>query len=169
LVINGVSYDYVFNLGGAYDYTINNLSSSSIYVASNTTVRLLLTGTAKPSNIEVAGSGTNSGKLTIYMDGPSFTLSGNEIVDGGNAASFSYYGTTNNTQVSFTGNTAFTGTIYAPEADIKLGGGGNTAYDIVGSIIGNTITMNGHFNLHFDENLLSAGPFRVVATSWREL
>jgi len=169
LVINGVSYNYVFNLGGAYDYTINNLSSSSIYVASNTTVRLLLTGTAKPSNIEVDGSGTNSGKLTIYMDGPSFTLSGNEVVDGGNAANFSYYGTTNNTQVSFTGNTTFTGTIYAPEADIKLGGGGNTPYDVVGSIIGNTITMNGHFNLHFDENLLKAGPFRVVASSWREL
>ena len=168
LVINGVSYDYVFNLGGTYDYTINNLSSS-IYVASNTTVRLKLTGTAKPPNIEIDGAGINSGKLTVYMDGPSFTLSGNEIVDGGNAANFSYYGTTNNTQVSFTGNTAFTGTIYAPEADIKLGGGGNTAYDVVGSIIGNTITMNGHFNLHFDENLLKAGPFRVVASSWREL
>jgi hypothetical protein len=166
-VINGVSYQYVFNVNG--DYTIDNLNAS-VYVASNTTVRLKLTGTAKPSNIEVDGLGTNSSKLTVYMDGPSFTLSGNMLVDGGNAAGFSYYGTTNNTQISFTGNAAFTGTIYAPEADIKLGGGGNTPYDIVGAIIGNTITMNGHFNLHFDENLLSAGPSRgFVANSWREL
>jgi hypothetical protein len=167
-VINGVSYQYVFN-GKGGDYTINSLSSS-IYVASNAVVRLLLTGTAKPSNIEVDGSGVNSGKLTIYMDGPSFTLSGSAAVDGGSAASLSYYGTTNNTSVSFTGNSSFTGTIYAPEADIKLGGGGNNTYDFVGSVIGNTITMNGHFNFHFDENLLAAGPSRgFVATSWREL
>jgi hypothetical protein len=166
-VINGVSYNYVFNISG--DYTINNLSGS-VYVASNTAVRLNLTGNAKATNIEVDGSGAGAGKLTVYMDGPSFTLSGNDVVDGGNAANFSYYGTTNNTQVSYTGNAAFTGTIYAPEADIKLGGGGTTPYDIVGSIIGNTITMNGHFNLHFDENLLRAGPSRgFVANSWREL
>ena len=167
-VINGISYQYVFS-GKGGDYTINNLSSS-IYVASNTAVRLLLTGTAKPSNLEVDGSGVNSGKLTIYMDGPSFTLGGSVAVDGGSAANLNYYGTTNNTSVSLTGNASFTGTIYAPEADIKLGGGGNSTYDFVGSIIGNTITMNGHFNFHFDENLLAAGPSRgFVATSWREL
>ena len=166
-VINGISYDYVFALGG--DYSINNLNAN-IYVPSNTVVRLKLTGSASPGTIEVGGSGATTGKLTIYMDGPTFTLSGNAIVDSGNALSFSYYGTTNNTQINFTGNAAFTGTIYAPEADIKLGGGGNTAYDIVGSIIGNTLTFNGHFNLHFDENLLGAGPSRgYVANSWREL
>ena len=167
-VINGISYQYVFS-GKGGDYTINNLSSS-IYVASNTAVRLLLTGTAKPSNLEVDGSGVNSGKLTIYMDGPSFTLGGSVAVDGGSAANLNYYGTTNNTSVSLTGNASFTGTIYAPEADIKLGGGGNSTYDFVGSIIGNTVTMNGHFDFHFDENLLAAGPSRgFVATSWREL
>jgi len=104
------------------------------------------------------------------MDGPSFTLSGNEVIDGGSALNMSYYGTTNNTQINFSGNASFTGTIYAPEADITLGGGGKTTYDLVGSIIGNTVNMNGHFNLHFDEALLSAGPSRgFVANSWREL
>jgi hypothetical protein len=166
-LINGVSYDYVFDING--DYTINNLNAS-IYVASNTAVTIKLTGDAKVTNLEVGGTGAGAGKLIIYMDGPSFTLSGNEIVDGGDAANLSYYGTTNNTQITFTGNASFTGTIYAPEADIKLGGGGNTVYDIVGSIIGNTISMNGHFNLHFDEHLLTAGPSRgFVANSWREL
>ena len=104
------------------------------------------------------------------MDGPSFTLSGNSVVDGGVAANLAYYGTTNNTQISFTGNAAFTGTIYAPEADIKLGGGGNNTYDVVGAIIGNTITMNGHFNFHYDESLINSGPSRgFVASSWTEL
>jgi hypothetical protein len=166
-VINGVSYQYVFNVSG--DYTIDSLSAN-VYVASNTTVRLKLTSNAKPGTFEVDGFGSGAGKLSIYMDGPIFDLSGGELVDGGNAANFSYYGTTNNTQISFGGNAAFTGTMYAPEADIKLGGGGNADYDIVGSIIGNTITLNGHFHFHFDENLLAAGPSRgFVATSWREL
>ena len=68
-----------------------------------------------------------------------------------------------------TGNASWTGTIYAPEADIRMGGGGNNTYDIVGSIIANTISMNGHFNFHFDEALLGSGPKRFVANSWREL
>jgi hypothetical protein len=166
-LINTVSFDYVFNISG--DYTINNLNGS-IYVASNTVVRLRLTGNASPPNIEIGGIGGSAGKLTIYMDGPSFSLSGNEIVDGGVASSLAYYGTTNNTQFNLTGNASWTGTIYAPEADIKMGGGGNAGYDVVGAIIGNTLTMNGHFNLHFDECLLGSGPSRgFVANSWREL
>jgi hypothetical protein len=166
-IINSNSYDYVFNIGG--DYSINNLSGS-LYVASNTVVRLLLTGNATPNNIEVDGSGATAGHLIIYMNGPSFTLSGNEIVDGGNAANLTYYGTTNNTSISFTGNASFTGTMYAPEANIKLGGGGSNPYGVTGSIVGNTITLNGHFSFHYDENLLSGGPSRgLVANSWQEL
>lgn len=166
-LINTIPFNYVFNLSG--DYSINNLGGS-IYIASNTVVRLKLTGSASPATIEVAGVGATAGKLTIYMDGPSFTLSGNQIVDGGYASSLAYYGTTNNTSFNMTGNAAWTGTIYAPEANIKLGGGGANTYDIVGAIIGSTITMNGHFNFHFDEALLGSGPTRgYVANSWREL
>lgn len=166
-IINGISYNYVLNLSGR-DYSINNLNGS-IYVASNTVVRLKLTGNASPSNIEVAGAGSTAGKLTIYMDGPTFSLGGSAVVDGGLASSLAYYGTTNNTQLNMTGNAAWTGTIYAPEADVKMGGGGNNTYDVVGAIIANTITLNGHFNFHFDESLLGSGPTRFVANSWREL
>jgi hypothetical protein len=167
VVINTIPYNYVFDIPG--NYTINNLNGS-IYVASNVVVSLKLTGNASPSNLEVDGAGATAGKLTIYMDGPSFTLGGAVAVDGGVASSLAYYGTTNNTALNMTGNASWTGTIYAPEADIKLGGGGNSTYDVVGSIIGNTITMNGHFNFHFDEALLTSGPSRgFVANSWREL
>ena len=167
LSINGNSYNYVFAVSG--DYSIDSLSGS-VYVASNTIVRLKLTGNASPNNIEVDGSAATAGKLTFYMDGPTFKFTGSETADGGFPACLNYYGTTNNTQIVLAGNAAFTGTIYAPEADIKLGSGGNNTYDMVGSIIGNTISMNGHFNLHYDESLLSSGPRRgFVANSWREL
>jgi hypothetical protein len=166
-VIDGLTYNYVFASSG--DYTIDSLSGS-VYVNSNVVVRLRLTSNASPSIIRVAGPGNDAGKLTIYMDGPTFILTGNSVVDGGNAANLSYYGTPNNTQIKFSGNAAFTGTIYAPEAAFTMGGGGNNTYDFVGSSITKTVTMNGHFNFHFDENLLNSGPVRgYSATSWREL
>ena len=170
-VINTNTFQYVFGPGannGSGDYTLTGLNGS-LYV-SNATVRLLLTGNANPTYIEVAGSGSTAGNLTIYMDGPSFTLSGNSTVDGWLAANLSYYGTTNNTQITFGGNASFTGTIYAPEADFKLGGGGSSVYDFVGAAVLRSATMNGHYNFHYDESLATSGPKKpFVPNSWTEL
>jgi Tfp pilus assembly protein PilX len=174
LTIDGISYQYVFpslplSTGVPAYYSISGLSGN-VYIGTNQNVTLLLSGSASPNNIRVAGTGTNSGDLVLYMDGPSFTLGGNDSVDGGNAANLTYYGTTNNTQISFNGNASFTGTIYAPQADFKLGGGGINTYDFVGASVTRSVTMNGHFNFHYDENLLRAGPRKgFVAASWQEL
>jgi Tfp pilus assembly protein PilX len=166
-IINLITYQYVFATSGYY--SINNLTGS-VYVAPGVQVTLLLTGNASPSSIEVGATNSVSGQLTIYMDGPSFSLSGQSTVDGGVAANLSYLGTTNNTSISLSGNASFTGTIYAPEASFSLGGGGNNTYDFVGACVTKTVTMNGHFNFHYDENLAVAGPSKgYVATSWKEL
>lgn len=165
-LIGTITYNYVLSSSG--DYVINNLSGS-VYVATNIVARLRLTGNASPTTITVAGPGVGS-RLTIYMDGPSFTLSGQSTVDGGVAMNLAYYGTTNNTSLNFSGNASFTGTIYAPEANFTLGGGGSTTYDFVGASVTKTVTINGHFDFHFDEALLSIGPSRgYVATSWSEM
>jgi len=165
-LIGSVTYNYVFLVGG--DYVVNNLSGA-IYVGTNAVVRLRLTGNANPTTITVAGPGAGS-RLTIYMDGPAFNLSGQNTVAGGVAMNFSYFGTTNNTSVKLSGNASFTGTIYAPEADLTLGGGGSDNYDFVGSTVTKTVSMNGHFSFHFDEALLNRGPARgYSATSWTEL
>lgn len=175
-VISNSTYQYVFGypggLNGEGDYAMSGsfLSSANIYVGTNTHVRLLVTSSANLASVEIAGTGTNAGQLTLYMDGLSFTMSGTSTVDGGNALNFSYYGTTNNTKVSFGGNAAFDGTVYAPQADIKLSGGGSSPLDICGAIIGKTVTASGHYLFHFDENLAVAGPKRgLVVNSWQEL
>ena len=168
-LIDGLSYAYIFEQPGPQSYVIPNLSGG-IYVGTNANVTLKLMGNANPSAIRVAGAGTNSGKLTIYMTGNSFTLNGASAVDGGNALNLAYYGTTNNTELVLGGNASFTGTIYAPQANFRLGGGGSSIYDFVGSSVTATVRMNGHFNFHYDENLRRAGPVRpYVAHSWREL
>ena len=171
VVTNGVSYDYAFFNSGYY--TIDKLQSSdSIYVAPNTTVTLLLTGSASANTIYVApaAAGIASGNLTVYMDGPTFSLSGGQGVDSGNPLNFSYYGTTNNTAINFSGNCTFTGTIYAPEAALSMTGGGTVAYDFVGAAVVASASVSGHFQFHYDENLTQNGPRGgFVPTSWTEL
>ena len=167
------TYQYAFGPGTPNPSLTNDvhmgggtLNGVNFYVGTNTHVRLLITGNASPSDIKVAGAGTNAGQLTIYMDGPTFKLAGNQTVDGGGTAqNVSYYGTTNNTSAQFTGTAAFVGTIYAPQANIKVGGGGA----FWGAIVGNTITMSGNGIFHFDESLLGTGAQRFIASSWQEL
>jgi hypothetical protein len=168
LTIDGVTYQYVFTGPGGY-YSINGLSGS-IYVGTNASATLLLTGNASPPYIRVAGMGLNAGKLTIYMDGPTFSVSGGSSADGGLASSLGYWGTTNNTRINYSGNAAFTGTIYAPEAFFKISGGGSTIYNFVGAVVVQSAQVNGHFAFHFDQALLRYGPIRAyLPASWTEL
>jgi hypothetical protein len=167
LPINGVIYNYTFMTSGDYQIA----ASGNIYVAPGARVRLkVVSGNFSPGVIRVAGTNAGAGNLQIYMTGASFTLSGQSIVDGSNASNLAYWGLPGNTSISFSGNAGFTGTIYAPSADFTLGGGGNNNQDFIGSSITKSVTMNGHFSFHFDENLLRAGaPRGYAVTAWREL
>ena len=175
LVIGTNTYQYVFGPNASYAngsgyYTVSGISSGSSIYVSNAIVTLKITGNAAPQWIEVDGAGTNAGNLTIYMDGANFSITGGSTVDGGLASNLSYYGTTNNTQITFGGNAAFTGTIYAPEADFKLNGGGSSSYNFVGAAVLRSVSMNGHFNFHYDEALATTGPKRgFIPNSWKEL
>jgi Tfp pilus assembly protein PilX len=165
--IDGVTYQYYIT-GAGGDYLLGSFSGN-IYVDSNTVVRLRIDGDATPNYVRVAGMGTNAGKLTIYMNGNKLKISGGVIVDGGLAASLSYLGTPNNAIVSFSGNSAFTGTIYAPEADFSFGGGGSSTYDFVGACVTRTVSVNGHYSFHFDESLAKGPTLGFTASSWKEL
>ena len=51
-----------------------------------------------------------------------------------------------------------------------MSGGGSNNYDFVGSLVASSVTMNGHFMFHWDEDLLNNGASRgYVAVSWAEL
>lgn len=106
--------------------------------------------------------------LKIYVAGTiaSFT----QVNTSGNATTFQYYGLPSNTMLAWSGNDTFVGTIYAPQANFVLGGGGSTVYDFQGSCVVNSVVMNGHFNFHYDENLKRIGPLvGFVVSSWKEL
>lgn len=170
--IGSTSYTYLLNGGSTgADYVMSSLSLSghqTMFVTNH--VRLLVTGSisiAGNAYIEIAANSS----LQIYMQGASASLGGNGVLnDTGYAINFLYFGLPTNTSLSFSGNASYTGAIYAPEAAFSLGGGGNNTYDFVGASVTSTVTMNGHFNFHYDEALGRSGwGDGYVVNSWNEL
>lgn len=141
----------------------------------NTGDAILVTGSARvyvTGNFTMSGSSTLTiapgARLELYVAGANTTIS--TVNNSGNCSSFTYFGLPNNASITLTGNASFLGSIYAPNANLTLSGGGQNTLDYQGAIAVNTITMNGHFNLHFDENLKRNGPMRgYQITSWSEL
>ena len=173
---DGLIYDNLLTSG---NYQVADLTGS-VYVGQSNTVLYVTSSIAvgtgggntrrgyAPPQIHIAPGGS----LTIYMAGATTTISGNGVAnDTANAKNFAYYGLPGNTTINLTGNGAFYGTIYAPQANFNLKGSGNTSTDdFTGASITKTTTMTGNFNFHYDESLVQVttlGGFDPV--SWQEL
>jgi putative adhesin len=143
--------------------------SLPITVEAGVTVTLQVTTTSfSPSSISILGGMTNSGTVIMYQDSGSATLSGNAAAGGNRPENFIYYGLPGVTSITLGGTTAFIGAIYAPEASLTLNGGGNSN-NLQGSAIVKSVTMNGHYDFHYDESLATYGPARgYTVNSWQE-
>ena len=165
--MGGTNYIYVL---GSDNYLMTSLTLKSkeiMYVNGNAvlyvTGDVLMQGNL--SSQIIIGPGAS---LAVYVGGASAVFT--QVNNQGNAKNFSYYGLPANTSVTFGGNAAVIGTIYCPNADFTIGGGGTDVYDFEGSVMAKTIKMNGHYNFHYDQGLVRSGPsFGYVATSWKEL
>ncbi len=173
---DGLNYDNLLTSG---NYQVANLTGS-VYVGQANTVLYVTTGIS----IGTGGGGNQKGNappeiyiapgasLTVYMAGSTTTIAGNGVVNAtSQAKNFQYYGLPSNTTINITGNGAFFGTIYAPEADFNLKGSGKTSVDdFTGASITKNTTMTGNFNFHYDESLASLTTLGGYdATSWQEL
>ena len=149
-------------------YWVND--SAKIIVEAGVTVTLdVRTSSFNPAAVVIHGGVANSGSVNIYQESGSMTIAGNTAVDASLVPQNLYYfGLPGVTSITFGGNSSFIGVIYAPEADLTLNGGGNNN-GVVGSAITKSVTMNGHYNFHYDESLARTGPIRnFVASSWQE-
>lgn len=138
---------------------------------------------------------TGSGTLTLYVDAETYFSGDSQFViqpdppdaklrveiyandkvllnnianAPGGAADFTIYGTENCLDVSFTGADDYIGTIYAPNADVRLEGLG----DFMGSIVGNTIHCTGNAGFHYDESLGTNQEWMITGfriASWKEI
>src|SRR5260221_8245439 len=57
--------------------------------------------------------------------------------------------------ITASGNASAIGKFYIPSSSFKMNGGGGDNLDIIGEITCNDVTFDGHFNLHFDESLVT--------------
>jgi hypothetical protein len=168
ILVGGLTYNFVF--GGSSFYKVQNLSGK-VYVAPGANVVIYV---PPDGTVNFTGQGQivlgDGAKVKLYVGASSATLGGNGVINPGSALNFIYYGLPSNTSLSFNGNAAFTGAIYAPQAAFSLGGGGNNAIDFSGASVTASVTMNGHFNFHFDEALSRLGPDDgYVVTAWNEV
>jgi len=154
-------YDYIIDTG---NYQLADLNGS-VYVKGIAT--LFVTDSLNMTAL-VIKSGSS---LQLYSSAPSVSLSGNTTANSdGTADSFGFWGMPSVKTVTFSGNASFTGTIYAPDAEFILNGGGNNVIDFIGASITKTARMNGHFNFHYDEALRRIGPFRgYIVSAWNEM
>ena len=161
------TYDYVTGSG---NYQLNGLSMSGHgdFLVQGDTV-LYVNGSfsmSGQSEIHILPGAS----LKIYVNGNA-SLSGNGIMNlNQDASKFSLIGLPTCTSISLSGNAAFTGTIYAPSADLALDGGGSTVYDCVGAVVVNTADFHGHFNFHYDERLgRNGGKPQFKIAYWSEI
>lgn len=158
VVINVTGMNGVSTTGQAYIQTDTN-ASLNMYVS---------------GDINLAGQGIFNGTPTTTTD-----KHGNVTSTATNAnvqppANFTIWGTSTSSQtVKVAGNGALSAVVYAPNGEITITGNG----DVMGAIIGNTITLGGNGVFHYDESL-GALSFtdptaptlsQLVIYRWREL
>jgi hypothetical protein len=155
----------------AGDYKYSQLSiSGNATVTISGKVRLYIT--ANPS-LSISGNGmlivAPGAELEIYTAG-SCSISGNGIANQTNVPKnlllFSTY--TGNNGMSFSGNADLYGVLYAPDTNVACSGNAS----LYGSMVGNTVSLTGNAELHYDEALtdVSTGffPCTYIIQSWRE-
>jgi hypothetical protein len=165
--IGGTNYTWALGNSDYYYDQKATFKTGDIILVTGSQARLYVT-----SDFLMQGSSSiviaPGASLELYVGGANSTIT--SINNAGNCSTFKYYGLPGNTSFGLTGNDAFLGTVYAPNATFTLGGGGNNTIDYQGACAVSLIKINGHFKFHFDENLRRKGPVRGFTLSgWSEL
>ena len=169
------TYDYVIQ-GGAANMPPVNYYRSSLNVSGQG--KILVRGNARlvvGGDVSMSGQSklmlATDGKLDMYVGGPSCSISGGGVFNPtGYAQNFMLWCADSVTSLALSGNGQFTGCVIAPNADVKLNGGGSGPEDFIGAIIASTVRMNGHYKFHYDEALRNyRNTGRYLITQWNEI
>ena len=157
---DGTNYNWVVSPGN------NQLAGVSI----STGKKMLVTGDAIlyiDGDFNTSGTGfvylAPGASLQLYISGTG-VVSGTGIINGsGYAKNFSVFGLPTCSAFSYSGSSAFIGTVYAPSADFSFSGNAGA----FGSFTANTVTVSGGAHIAYDKGLNAGG--RYVANSWNEI
>jgi hypothetical protein len=148
-------------------------SSDILTIPDNSHVVLILSA---ENAVSLSGNSSirigNGSSLTIYTAGD-ISISGNGVANvSSDPTSFQIYGTNSvigEQDISVAGNGVLSGVINAPNADVDIKGGGNIG-NVMGSFVGNTVTVVGDNEFHYDESLVTfTKPGSFTVRKWVEL
>jgi hypothetical protein len=173
-LINASDNTYYYVFGNGVGIGLNG-GNRNIQIAAGQKVVFLLNNHTGVTAISMGGNAymnVNTGAaLKIFTNG-NLSMAGNGVVNGNiEPSSCLIYSTraTVGQTIVVSGNGQLRAAVYAPNAAVTANGGGASG-QIQGSIVTNSITMNGGPDFHYDEALgnLSAGA-GVGVSQWREL
>lgn len=155
--------------GTTNTYRFSGQINSSLTIRGDVT--LILTASAGVDAIKMTGGDTltiEAGSSLVIYSAANLKFGGNGVVNlNSQATSLQIYGTATTSQdIDLGGGSQFVGVVYAPNADVTIGGNP----DVMGSIVANNITVQGSAKFHYDESLANWGgtnPFGIV--KWREI
>ena len=151
-------------------YTVNDATTPiEVYPGVSVTLRVE-SFNFNPSTLTIDGGTANSGNVVMYIEGGSITLGGNSAggASGNRPENLYIYGLPAVTSITLSGNSSFVGAIYAPEAALNLNGGGG-ANNLMGAAVVKSVTLNGHYDFHYDTYLGQNQNGTFVVKSWQEL
>jgi hypothetical protein len=164
-------------LGTNYGYLLDSRRFRADSISLSSTKTMMVIGNAElyvPGNFTMVGQSqiiiAPGASFKLYIGGTA-SFSGQGIFNQtGNAINLFVFGLPTCPRVSFTGNSEFIGVIYAPSAELKLGGGGSDILDFKGATITGSVNMIGKYQFHYDESLGRKGPVKgYYVTSWDEM
>jgi hypothetical protein len=170
--VTSKTYDYVIEGSSGtmppLNFALSDLSNAKVLVKGN--ANLVVLGAVQQSGQNGIWVDTD-GKLQMWVAGASCDLSGQGVFNNnGYAQNFMLFCTDNVTSLTLVGNGEFTGVVVAPNADVRLNGGGSGPEDFIGSLIAKTIVLNGHYKFHYDEALKGLlGNSRYKVQEWNEI
>jgi hypothetical protein len=135
------------------DGNVSISGNAAILLGKNLVVTIYVAG-----NMDIGGNGIDN----IASGSGSYERPSNMLIYGLKPAE----GATQN--VKLNGNAQIEASVYAPDADVEIKGGGSSG-SVSGSVVGKTIFMNGVTEMHYDEALKRTGiivGYRIV--SWLE-
>jgi hypothetical protein len=157
---DGTNYDWVVGPGNNQLGSVNISVGKSMFVTGDAT--LYVNGNFNTSSTGYVYLAPGA-SLKLYISGTA-SVSGTGIINGsGFAKNFSVLGLPSCTAFSYSGNSAFIGTVYAPSADFRFSGTAGA----FGSFTANTVTVSGGAHIAYDKGLNAGG--RYVANSWNEI
>ncbi len=179
----GTNY-YNYILTGGINWALNGDLEGKVYVAGNAKFYVkkdikFKDDMSSDDGIEFAPGA----RLELYAGGKEAKFSGSKIKkkaipsdklafnEQGNATNFMFYGTDKMEKVDLSKCDEFTGIVYAPNAEIKLKAGSIKYYrcNVMGALIGKTVTLEKNATFHYDENIANLEAEAYVIESWSEV